>query len=468
MMSNMIGSIADRIRWGYLAAFILLLGSYILSFYTAQQLLTQANWVKYTNSITNSLNSLQAAVETAESSFRGYIIIKDREFLEAYYNSATASDSIQKKLKKLVAGSSVQVKRVDSLDQLIKDRFVFMSSGFDIFRRQNGQVSDSIKNLVVKGKQKMLNIAGLMQRMQFEENQLMIKRSERLSSFSDFMKIINVSSLILAILLTIYSIVTFTKENKAKEQADKNSAVFREQLEMRVKELAQANKELLELRSMEKFAVTGRISRTIAHEVRNPLTNINLAAEHLRSEIPPSAETDLLVEMITRNGNRINHLISDLLNTTKVTQLDFEKASLNEILDESLQFAKDRLELKGIRVIKNYTAECSILGDVEKLKVAFLNIIVNAIEAMEPGKGVLQIRTENKSDQCSAIISDNGKGMSNEQLSKLFEPYFTTKENGTGLGLAHTQNIILSHKATISAESDEGKGTSFTVLLNHS
>lgn len=467
MISNQVGSIADKIRWGYLAAFILLLCSYILSFYTAEQLLKQANWVRHTSGVTNTLNSLQAAVKTAESSLRGYVVTKDNEFLAEYHHSLTTNESIVTNLKSLIADNPVQIKRTDSLDLLIKDMYFLMSRDFYVFQGHNNLVTDSIKDLVFTGKQKMAEIAGLIQKMQDEENRLMVKRSEKLIAFSDFMKIINVSSLLLAIILTIYSIVTFTKENKAKEHADHTSKVFREQLEIRVNELAQANKELLELRSMEKFAVTGRISRTIAHEVRNPLTNINLAAEHLRTEIPATAETDLLLEMITRNGNRINHLISDLLNTTKVTQLDFAKVSLNDILDESLQFAKDRLDLKGIRIIKNYSPECYILGDVEKLKIAFLNIIVNAIEAMEPAMGVLQITTENKNDLCSAVITDNGKGMNREQLSKLFEPYFTTKENGTGLGLAHTQNIILSHKASISAESSEGKGTSFTVILHH-
>ena len=96
-----------------------------------------------------------------------------------------------------------------------------------------------------------------------------------------------------------------------------------------------------------------------------------------------------------------------------------------------------------------------------------MNIIVNAIEAMEPDKGVLHLKTESKNDLCIAVITDNGKGMNKEYLSKLFEPYFTTKETGTGLGLAHTQNIIISHKGSVLAESEAGKGTSFVVSLNY-
>ncbi|MEO6452540.1 MAG: CHASE3 domain-containing protein [Ginsengibacter sp.] len=468
MRVNIVDKIADRIRWGYLTAFIVLLCSYILSYYSTQQLLKQANWLNHTNSIINNLNVLESMVKDAESSFRGYVIIKDEKFLDKYNNSTPGIDSLFKELKSLTANNPGQLKKLDSLGQLIKEKFYILSAGLAIFKQHDYQLTDSMKILAYKGKHAMEQVGNIMRRMQSQENQAMAKRAGRLSSFSDFIKIINIASLIVAILLTFYSIVTFTKENRAKKQADLNAKVFREQLEMRVKELADVNKELLELRSIEKFAVTGRISRAIAHEVRNPLTNINLAAEHLRSEIASTPETDLLLEMVTRNSNRINQLISDLLNTTKVTQLDFAKVSLNHLLDESLQFAQDRLELKGIKVIKNYTADlCDILADQEKLQIAFLNIIVNAIEAMERDKGILQIKTFNKNDRCVAVITDNGIGMSKEHLSKLFEPYFTTKENGTGLGLAHTQNIIISHRASISAESEVGKGTSFTVSLNY-
>lgn len=468
MKVNLVDRIADRVRQGYLLAFILLLGSYILSFYTAQQLLKQANWLNHTNTVINSLNILESNVKDSESGFRGYVIMKDIKFLDRYKNNNPGIDSLSGTIRNLIKDNDVQLKRLNTLEQLIKERYSLISASLTLFNQNNYQVTDSLKALGYKGKQVMDDIHDLMSKMQNEENQLMLKRSESLTSFSNFMKVINIASLIIAILLTFYSMITFTKENNAKMLADQNAKVFREQLELRVKELAEVNKELLELRSIEKFSATGRISRTIAHEVRNPLTNINLAAEHLRMEIAPGVETGLLLDMISRNANRINQLISDLLNTTKITHLDNAKVSLNDLLDESLRYAEDRLELKGIKVVKDYTADlCDILADTEKLKIAFLNIIVNAIEAMEPAKGILQIKTLNEDGKCVAIITDNGKGMNKEHLSKLFEPYFTTKENGTGLGLANTQNIIISHKGSVVAESELGKGSAFTVSLNY-
>ncbi len=167
--------------------------------------------------------------------------------------------------------------------------------------------------------------------------------------------------------------------------------------------------------------------------------------------------------MISRNSNRINQLISDLLNSTRISELQYVRSSINDVLDSSLEFASDRIELKQIKIIKNYDMEiCPVSVDIEKIKIAFLNIIVNAIEAMDKN-GSLQLSTESGNNRCVVKITDSGKGMSKDDLARLFEPYFTTKERGTGLGLTNTQNIILAHKAKISAESELGKGTSFTI-----
>jgi signal transduction histidine kinase len=239
------------------------------------------------------------------------------------------------------------------------------------------------------------------------------------------------------------------------------------------------------MRSIEKFAATGRIARTIAHEVRNPLTNINLAVEQLQAELdgqpagnmPPTAplspdrsspeNAELMLAMISRNSARINGLITDLLNSTKFTELVYKRVSVNQLLDETLEGAKDRIHLKNITVTKDYSGGlCDIAVDVERIKIAFLNIIVNAVEAMEPGSGILQLRTLSKDGKCMVSITDNGPGIEEESLSKVFEPYFTSKPKGTGLGLANTQNIILNHNGHISFESKKGVGTTFTIQLD--
>jgi signal transduction histidine kinase len=202
--------------------------------------------------------------------------------------------------------------------------------------------------------------------------------------------------------------------------------------------------------------------------VRNPLTNINLATDQLKMDITESGDSMNMLEMIHRNSNRINQLITDLLNSTKATELNAEKISINELLDETLELAKDRIELSNAQVIKTYSQDPrKIFVDKEKMKIAFLNIIVNAIEAMESGKGILILKTESEKEKCIVKIADNGKGIDKESLSKLFEPYFTNKSKGTGLGLTNTQNIIFTHNGQISADSKLGAGTTFIVTLSY-
>jgi len=123
--------------------------------------------------------------------------------------------------------------------------------------------------------------------------------------------------------------------------------------------------------------------------------------------------------------------------------------------------------LNNITVVKEYSPDiCEIAVDIERMKIAFLNIVVNAIEAMEPGKGVIVITTVSKAEKCVIEITDNGSGMDSETLAKLFEPYYSKKTKGNGLGLTNTENIILSHKGSIHVESILGKGTRFIITLN--
>lgn len=465
MIKNIVDTIADRIRWGYLAAFLLLLISYIVSYISAQNLMKQAYLVNHTNEVIHDLDNVKSFVTEGESAVRGYVINNKQVFLSQYYISRNNADSTFKKVKLLTADNPLQQNNLDSLKRLIDSKFSWLENGISVFDSTH-KISNHIIENSNEGIIRMTRVVNFVHKIQDEERKLWQTRYGRVAKYSDTIKAFNVISLIIAILLTFYSMLTFNKENKAKREADKKAAAFREQLEIRVDELAALNLELIELRNLEKFAVTGRISRAIAHEVRNPLTNINLATEQLRSEIYPSEDINMLFEMISRNSNRINQLISDLLNSTRISELNFTKSSINDILDQSLELARDRIKLKQIKVIKNYEAGVShILVDQEKIKIAFLNIIVNSIEAMNE-HGTLHIITQTKNNRCITIISDTGKGMTKADVARLFEPYFTTKEKGTGLGLTNTQNIILSHNANINAESKPGEGTAFTISFD--
>lgn len=217
---------------------------------------------------------------------------------------------------------------------------------------------------------------------------------------------------------------------------------------------------------LEKMAATGRLVRTLAHEVRNPLTNIHLSVEQLESDLKTEDEdAQLFLGIIRRNSQRISDLITELLNNSKPSELAFSKISIHQVLDATLEQAIDRINLKNITLEKQYGEDVSLNLDVNKIKIAFLNIIINAVEAMEEGQGKLIIRNHIANNYCYVSIKDNGTGISPENMSRLFEPYFTAKNNGIGLGLAATLNIIQSHKATVDVNSELGKGTEFIVTF---
>ena len=134
------------------------------------------------------------------------------------------------------------------------------------------------------------------------------------------------------------------------------------------------------------------------------------------------------------------------------------------MLDESLALATDRIRLQHIEVRKNYPERpMEIKADRSKLVIAFTNLVINAIESMETGRGKLTVTISKMSGAFSVSIRDNGKGISDEHLSKIFEPFFTSKKNGMGLGLSACHSIIESHKGTIYVESKPDKGSNFVI-----
>jgi PAS domain S-box-containing protein len=216
----------------------------------------------------------------------------------------------------------------------------------------------------------------------------------------------------------------------------------------------------------EKLAATGRLVRTLAHEVRNPLSNIHMSLEQLTSN---TKEDDrIYLDIIERNGKRINDLITELLTSSKPTEMVFEKIVAQTVIDETIAIALDRITLKQIKLKINYPDfPCYIKGNKDKLKIAFLNIIINAIEAIENNHGELGISIIPNEENYAIEFTDNGCGIPQENISKLFEPYFTSKRNGIGLGLASTLNILQTHGASVEVKSKVKEGTTFIVSFNH-
>jgi PAS domain S-box-containing protein len=217
---------------------------------------------------------------------------------------------------------------------------------------------------------------------------------------------------------------------------------------------------------IEKLRSTATLLRTLAHEVRNPLTNINLSVEQLKPELD-SEDANIYLDIIARNCGRIDSLISELLDLSRPAEISLQKTGLQEIVDSTLAAASDRISLKNIRLELAYPEQPAfVMADKEKLKIAFLNILINAVEAVAPQSGVITILIRKEKPQHYKVcINDNGGGIPEENLSRIFEPYFTSKTDGFGLGLAATWNILQSHRASIDVSSQIGEGTSFMLTF---
>jgi PAS domain S-box-containing protein len=214
----------------------------------------------------------------------------------------------------------------------------------------------------------------------------------------------------------------------------------------------------------EKLEAKGMVIRTLAHEIRNPLHNITLSLGYLKNEV--SEDNLEFLNVIDRNSKRINDLINELMDSNQYYKMKLEVTPLQAVMTETIEKATDRITLSKIRLDFTYPAEKAYaLVDKEKLKIAFLNIIINAIEAMEEETGILTITISSTHDHHRITIGDNGCGMSEEDTGKLFEPYFTSKPKGMGLGLAATYAIVQSHKADIEVHSVLKEGTTFTVTF---
>lgn len=455
-----------KIRIWYVCSFLLLIISLALTHYVTKNLLDQSKEITITDNSINNLDLTLSYIKDAETSIRGFIIMKDSSYLQPLNGSRQKTDSVYSLLARQLNSSELQQKNLKQLQNLIDQRYIHIHSALDTFSRYGLQLGIFQEKKMMTGKMIMDSLRRHVSKMQLHERNVMAEKQSRMNFIYRVVISVNVASLIISVLLAFFVFYTYTKENKARREADEKADGYSKRLEERVLELRKANAELVALRSNEKFSSTGRIARTIAHEVRNPLTNINLAAEHLQEEMFATHESNAMLGIIKRNSLRIQQLITDLLNSTRFAELNFEKLQVNDLLDQALQQAQDRLTFQNVQVVKEYQKDLPLISvDGEKLKLAFLNIIVNAIEAMQAENGVLTIKTSADDTNCFIAIADNGCGMSKETLQRLFEPYFTQKAKGTGLGMTNTQNVVLNHKGILQVESDEDCGTTFTIRL---
>ncbi len=222
-----------------------------------------------------------------------------------------------------------------------------------------------------------------------------------------------------------------------------------------------------EVRMQDKLAAVGRLAAALAHEIRNPLTSIAGSVSLLSSVPDLSDEHRHLLEIVTRESERLNGIITDFLAYSRSRQYQFKKVDLLPLLEDTLTLLQHRLSVQkvGIVIRRDYAPrEAWTLADGDKLKQVFWNFCENAVRAMKDG-GTLTVSVEAMGQDWQVDFKDTGPGMSPQLIEKIFEPFQSQFEGGTGLGLAIVYQIVQAHEGKVWARSKPGQGSSFVLRL---
>jgi two-component system sensor histidine kinase HydH len=233
-------------------------------------------------------------------------------------------------------------------------------------------------------------------------------------------------------------------------------------------------KDLTEVRALrrevarsQRLASVGRLAAGVAHEIRNPLSSIKGFATYFKERYPDQPDDQQTADIMIQEVDRLNRVVGQLLEFAKPISVKRQPISLQALLNDSIKLIKDRAAEKNISIqTQNNTRVDEVRIDPDRINQVLLNLYLNAIASMENG-GELKVEISSDAQHRNAVIqvSDTGGGISRENLSKIFEPYFTTKSTGTGLGLAIAHNITEAMGGKITVESDKEAGTTFSITI---
>ena len=252
-----------------------------------------------------------------------------------------------------------------------------------------------------------------------------------------------------------------------KRRLEHEIKLYAEELEKRV---AERTAELVEthhrLVTQERIAALGRAAAQVAHEVKNPLAGLLLYSLHLKSKSDNFSESQTyLVDKIVETINHLNSRVEQILGFAGPVNLDLQAGNLNEIVNDILELLRPQLTAKKIEVrLSPANPAAYAIVDESSIRGALMNLILNAIEA-SPERGVLSISSERIDQSLRLQITDAGPGIDEEKATKIFEPFYTTKAGGLGLGMPYARKIIEQHGGTISLNSRPGEGTTISVVL---
>jgi two-component system NtrC family sensor kinase len=257
---------------------------------------------------------------------------------------------------------------------------------------------------------------------------------------------------------------------KAQEEIREGMRNLEHKVEERTAELKMAQSQLLH---SEKLAAVGKLAATVAHEINNPLTGVYTYIKLMERKIGQGQrgaedveKFRAYLETMRREVERTSAIVQNLLDFTRPKEPVRKQMNLVNVVEESLSLIRNKLNLNNIEVVNLMKPLPDILADPAHMKQVFLNLLINACEAMERG-GTLTIGSEYHEKENTATVSvhDTGVGIEAENLARIFDPFFSTKEKGTGLGLSVVNGIVTRHNGRVEVDSSPGKGTNVRVTL---
>jgi signal transduction histidine kinase len=216
------------------------------------------------------------------------------------------------------------------------------------------------------------------------------------------------------------------------------------------------------VRQKDRLAALGEMAATVAHEIRNPLGGLKGYAALLSRDVDAGDPRSRLVSKILEGANQLEAVVSDLLEYTRPVQLRLEPTHCAETVDAVIRYLRDVPE--GVAVRNGVDAEHYVLADGLKLRQVLLNIMQNAVQSID-GAGEVSVTCEREAGSIVMRIADTGRGIDADLLERVFSPFYTTREKGTGLGLAVAAKIVEAHGGKLWAESEAGRGSTFFVRL---
>lgn len=249
----------------------------------------------------------------------------------------------------------------------------------------------------------------------------------------------------------------------ASRKLEEQYALLEDRIDELSSELAEKNRALERTR---RLAAMGEMAARVAHEIRNPLGSMSIFATILERELAAEPERQRLANHITTGIKSLDNILSNMLLFATSPEAKLKPVDVRKVLEDSLVLARGH-ERENVSVKAEFRGHTSIMADPVLLRQLFLNLVINALDAMDDG-GVLKVRTrvvEDRQMYMEIRVSDTGRGIPRENIDRVFDPFFSTKDRGTGLGLAIVSTVVNAHGGFMDVESAPGEGTVFTIGL---